>query len=42
MPLWSGGVLYVPYTVFDGNNSTGVNLGISSGYSRSSGTVTPV
>lgn len=40
MPLWSGGTLYVPYTVFDGNNSTGVNLGISSGYSRSSGTVT--
>ena len=34
-----GGVLYVPYTVFDGSY-TGINLGISSSYSRDGGTVT--
>lgn len=39
MPTWSGGVLYVPYTVFDGSY-TGINLGISSSYSRDAGTVT--
>ena len=39
MPTWSGGVLYVPYTVFDGSY-TGINLGISSSYSRDEGTVT--
>lgn len=39
MPAWSGGVLYVPYTVFDGSY-TGINLGISSSYSRDEGTVT--
>ena len=28
MPFWSGGTLYVPYTVFDANlNGSGVNLG---------------
>lgn len=39
MPTWSGGVLYVPYTVFDGSY-TGIRLGISSSYSRDDGTVT--
>lgn len=39
MPTWSGGVLYVPYTVFDGSY-TGISLGISSSYSRDGGTVT--
>lgn len=39
MPTWSGGVLYVPYTVFDASY-TGISLGISSSYSRDSGTVT--
>lgn len=39
MPAWSNGVLYVPYTVFDGSY-TGINLGISSSYSRDGGTVT--
>lgn len=41
MPLWSGGVLYVPYTVFDSRtNSTGIDLGVNASYSRSDGTVT--
>lgn len=26
MPVWSGGVLYVPYSVFD-SGVTGINLG---------------
>lgn len=39
MPTWSGGVLYVPYTVFD-SSYTGISLGISSSYSRDGGTVT--
>lgn len=39
MPTWSGGVLYVPYTVFD-SGYTGISLGISSSYSRDAGTVT--
>ena len=39
MPTWSGGVLYVPYTAFDGNY-TGISLGINSSYSREGGTVT--
>lgn len=37
MPLWSGGVLYVPYDVFDGNNTSGVDLGITSSYNREAG-----
>lgn len=41
MPFWSGGTLYVPYTVFDANlNGSGVNLGLYTSYSRGSGTVT--
>ena len=39
MPTWSGGVMYVPYTVFDGSY-TGINLGISTSYSRDGGTAT--
>lgn len=41
MPFWSGGTLYVPYTVFDANlNGSGVNLGLYTSYSRSEGAVT--
>lgn len=40
MPVWSGGVLYVPYTVFDGDDNGGFKLGIDSSYSRSDNTVT--
>lgn len=41
MPFWSGGTLYVPYTVFDANlNGSGVNLGLYTSYSRSDGIVT--
>lgn len=41
MPLWFGGTLYVPYSVFDGNlNGVGVGLGLYTSYNRSSGTVT--
>lgn len=39
MPIWSGGLLYVPYTAFDGNY-TGVNLGMYCSYSRNSNSVT--
>ena len=39
MPLWSGGILYVPYTVFD-DNTTGADLGIFASYSRSRSEVT--
>ena len=39
MPVWSEGSLYVPYSVFD-VNTTGVSLGTSSTYSRSSSVVT--
>lgn len=39
MPLWSGGQLYVPYTVFD-KDSTGVNLDLYGSYDRSNSTVT--
>lgn len=38
MPYRSGGVLYVPYTVFDGNSS-GVPLGISCTYNRNRNTL---
>ncbi|MEA4933397.1 MAG: hypothetical protein VB071_07450 [Lawsonibacter sp.] len=38
MPVWSGGLLYVPYTVFDSNYS-GVSLGIYSNYSKNSNSV---
>lgn len=39
MPVWSGGTLYVPYSVFDAN-STGVKLGLECSYERTSNTVT--
>lgn len=39
MPVWSGGSLYVPYSVFDAN-STGVKLGLECSYERTSNTVT--
>ena len=39
MPLWSNGVLYVPYTVFD-DNTTGADLGIFASYSRTRNEVT--
>jgi len=38
MPMWSSGMLYVPYSVFD-SGTTGVSLGTSSTYSKSSGVV---
>jgi len=38
MPMWSSGMLYVPYSVFD-SGSTGVSMGTSSTYSKSSGVV---
>lgn len=41
MPCWSGGVLYVPYTVFDANlNDNHINLGLYTSYNRSSNVVT--
>ena len=38
MPFWSGGILYVPYSVFDPGTS-GVSLGLNCQYSRSANTV---
>ncbi len=38
MPTWSGGVLYVPYTVFD-SSVTGISLGLYCNYNRSAGSV---
>ena len=38
MPTWSGGILYVPYTVFD-SSVTGVSLGLYCNYNRSTETV---
>ena len=40
MPYWFGGVLYVPYTVFNARtNGVGVSLGLDTSYNRSSNTV---
>ncbi len=39
MPMWSGGALYVPYTVFDAG-STSVSLGVSCSYSSTGNTLT--
>lgn len=40
MPYWSGGVLYVPYTVFNARtNGIGVSLGLDGSYNRGSNTV---
>lgn len=38
MPVWSDGILYVPYSVFDAN-STGVDLGLECSYERASNIV---
>ena len=38
MPIWSGGLLYVPYSVFDAG-TTGISLGTSSIYNKNNGTV---
>lgn len=41
MPFWSGGTLYVPYTIFDASlNNVGVGLGLYTNYNRDSRTVT--
>lgn len=41
MPFWSGGTLYVPYTIFDASlNNVGVGLGLYTSYNRDSRTVT--
>jgi len=40
MPFWSGGALYVPYTVFDRSSNGQVDLGLSCSYNRSNQTVT--
>lgn len=41
MPYWSGGTLYVPYTVFDANqNGVGVSLGLYTSYNHRSHIVT--
>lgn len=38
MPVWSGGVLYVPHTVFDAS-TTGISLSTSTSYNKTSGMV---
>ena len=38
MPLWSNGLLYVPYNVFD-RNATGLNIDVNSSYSRTENAV---
>lgn len=41
MPIWYGGTIYVPYTVFDANlNGIGVSLGLNTSYNRNSNMVT--
>lgn len=41
MPFWSGGTLYVPYSIFDASlNGVGVGLGLYTSYNRDSRTVT--
>ena len=40
MPAWSGGVLYVPHSVFDGSNAAGVNFNIYYSYNRDTGLAT--
>ena len=41
MPFWSGGTLYVPYSIFDASlNKIGVSLGLYTSYNRDSRTVT--
>lgn len=41
MPFWSGGTLYVPYSIFDASlNKIGVGLGLYTSYNRDTRTVT--
>jgi len=41
MPCWSGGILYVPYTVFSARmNGISVSLGLDASYNRNNNTVT--
>ena len=40
MPTWSGGVLYAPYSLFDGSNTTQISFNISFSYNRSTGQAT--
>ena len=40
MPTWSGGVLYVPYSAFDGSNTARIGFDISFSYNRGSGIAT--
>ena len=41
MPFWSGGNIYVPYTVFDANlNGINVSLGLYTSFNRLAGTIT--
>ena len=41
MPFWSGGTIYVPYTVFDAKqNGVNVSLGLYANYNQNAGTVT--
>ena len=40
MPTWSGGVLYVHYSAFDGSNTARIGFDISFSYNRSSGMAT--
>lgn len=41
MPFWSGGSIYVPYTVFDSNlNGVNVSLGLYTNYNRGNNTIT--
>lgn len=39
MPAWSGGQLYVPYTVFDSSTNGGIDLGIYCSYNRDTGSL---
>ena len=38
MPIWSGGVLYVPYTVFETSTNGNNNLDLTCSYNRTRGT----
>lgn len=38
MPIWSGGVLYVPYTVFETNTNGNNDLDLNCSYNRAKGT----
>ena len=41
MPFWSGGAIYVPYSIFDANlNGINVSLGLYTSYNRSNNTIT--